>query len=307
MDLKDIDLNLLVVLHQLQRQRSVSAVAATLGLSQPAVSNALRRLRGRLGDPLFLRTPLGMAPTPLALRLAGPVDEALALLHGALNAPDQFQAAASPRNFCLAMSDIGEIHFLPRLLEVLAMQAPQATLSSLRLGADALKQGMEAGQVDLALGLLPQLQAGFHQRRLFSQRYVCLLRAGHPLARKRSLSLADFSAAEHVQVVAAGTGHGQVDALIARSGISRRVRLQVPHFVAVGHILAATDLIASVPARFAEACAAPFGLVQRPHPVALPGFAVHLFWHARVHRDAANQWLRALVVQTFAAAAADGL
>lgn len=314
--LKDIDLNLLRVLHQLQRQRSVSAVAQTLGLSQPAVSNALRRLRTLLGDELYLRTPRGMAPTPLAEQLAGPVADALALLHGALDgalaARDRFDPATATRSFRLAMTDIGEIYFLPRLLARLAAEAPGLTLRTVRTQAgpegDALKPAMEAGEIDLAVGLLPQLQAGYFQRRLFAQRYLCLMRAGHPLAARDAPTLAEFAAAEQVQVLAAGTGHGQVDALIdaalAGAGLARRVRLTVPHFVAVGHILAATDLLATVPERFAAACAAPFGLVARPHPVALPVFDIHLFWHARAHRDAGHQWLRERLFDSFGGPAA---
>ena len=318
-ELQDIDLNLLLVLHQLQRQRRVSAVAQTLGLSQPAVSNALRRLRTLLGDELYLRTPRGMAPTPLAQQLAGPVAEALGLLHGALDgalaARDRFEPATATRCFRLAMTDIGEIYFLPRLLAGLAAEAPGLTLRTVRTQAgpegDPLRPAMEAGEVDLAVGLLPQLQAGFFQRRLFAQRYVCLLRAGHPLAAgaaEAAPTLAEFAAAEQVQVLAAGTGHGQVDALIdaalAGAGLARRVRLTVPHFVAVGHILAATDLLATVPERFAAACAAPFGLVARPHPVALPVFDIHLFWHARMHRDAGHQWLRERLFSGFGGPAA---
>ena len=303
MDLKDVDLNLLVVFNQLLLQQRVGQVAVTLGLTQPAVSNALARLRRLLGDELFLRTPQGMVPTPLAARLAGPVADALGLLHGALNQPAAFDAARSARRFNVGMSDIGEIYFLPTLLDLLARQAPQVTLNTVRNSTANLKAAMQAGEVDLAVGLLPQLQGGFFQRRLFSQRYVCLFRHDHPLARKRSLSLRDFLAAGHVQVVAADTGHGRVDALMARSGTPRDVRLTVPHFVAVGHILASTDLIATVPERFAQRCAAPFKLVQRPHPVALPAFDVHVFWHAQAHRDAANQWLRGLLFETFASAA----
>ena len=149
------------------------------------------------------------------------------------------------------MTDIGEIWFLPTLMDALAREAPQVTISTVRNTAVNLRDAMEAGQVDLALGLLPQLKAGFFQRPLFSQRYVCLMRRDHALSRA-PLTLDAFSAAEHVVVMSAGTGHGRVDALLDRQGIARRIRLRLPHFVAVGHILAASDMIATVPARFAD-------------------------------------------------------
>ena len=174
MQLSDIDLNLLVVFHQLMLQRRVSRVAEHLGLSQPAVSNALARLRRLLDDPLFLRTPAGMQPTPLAEQLAAPVAQALAAIHGALNQRAGFEPAHSERVFRIGMTDIGEIYFLPRLMDAIARCAPGVSVSTLRNAAINLKEEMEAGHVDLAIGLLPQLKSGFFQRRLFTQRYVCL-------------------------------------------------------------------------------------------------------------------------------------
>ena len=297
--LQDIDLNLLVVLHHLIELRRVSRVAEHLGLSQPAVSNALARLRRLLDDPLFIRTPAGMQPTPLTEQLAEPVAQALAAIHGALNQRAAFSPAHSERVFTIGMTDIGEIYFLPALMDAIAQAAPRVSVSTVRNTAVNLKEQMEAGHVDLAIGLLPLLKSGFHRRRLFTQRYVCLFRTGHRLGR-RKLSLQDFSAAEHVVVASAGTGHGQVDALLERGGVRRRVRLTVPHFVAVGHILRHTDLVATVPERLAQALVEPFDLTYTAHPAALPEIAISVYWHARLHKDPANQWLRGLVVGAFA-------
>ena len=157
---------------------------------------------------------------------------------------------------------------------------------------------MESGKVDLAIGPLPQLKAGFFQRRLFRQRYVCLFRKGHPLDRKR-LTLADFKAAEHLVIVSAGTGHGKVDDLIRRAGVDRAVRLTIPHFVSVGHLLRRTDMVATVTERLAESLVEPFDLTYRPHPIDLPEIAINVFWHAKVHRSPAHQWLRGVVFDLF--------
>ena len=299
MQLKDLDLNLLVVFHQLIQQRRVARVAEHLGLSQPAVSNALARLRKLLDDPLFTRTPAGMQPTPLAEQLAEPVARALDVLHGALNQRSSFSPTDSERVFTIGMTDIGEIYFLPRLMDAIAQAAPGVSVSTVRNAAINLKEEMEAGHVDLAIGLLPQLKSGFFQRRLFTQRYVCLFRKGHRLARRR-VSLAEFAAAEHVVVVSPGTGHHKVDEMLERSGIRRRVRLTVPHFVAVGHILQHTDMVATVPERLAQALIEPFGLAFSAHPAKVPEISINLFWHAKVHKDPASQWLRNLVFETFA-------
>lgn len=298
MELEEMDLNLLVVFKQLLAERSVSRAAEALGLSQPAVSNALARLRKLLGDELFLRTPAGMEPTPFAEQLAESVTYGLGMIHSALNQRSSFDPAASTRSFVIGMTDIGEIFFLPRLMERLRHDAPGVTVSTVRNTATNLRDDMEAGKVDLAIGLLPQLKGGFFQRRLFRQRYVCMFRKGHRLD-KRKLSLAEFSAAEHLLVVSEGTGHGKVDEVLKRSGVERRISLTVPHFVAVGHILQATDMVATVPERFAERMVEPFGLTYVAHPATLPEVAINVFWHAKFHKAPANQWLRSVLFDLF--------
>lgn len=298
MELHELDLNLLVVFNQLLVERRVSKAAENLGVSQPAVSNSLAKLRKLFGDELFLRTPKGMEPTPYADQLAESVSYALAMIHSGVNQRSSFEPSDAQRSFTIGMTDIGEIYFLPALMERLHRDAPGVTLSTVRNTAINLKDELESGKVDLAIGLLPQLKAGFFQRRLFTQSYVCLMRRGHRLD-KRKLSLAEFSAAEHLVVVSTGTGHGKVDELLLRSGVERRVRLTVPHYVSVGHILRGSDLIATVPERLADRLLEPFGLVKLPHPAKLPDVAINVFWHAKYHRAPANRWLRGVVFDLF--------
>lgn len=299
MELKDLDLNLLVVFNQVLVERSVSKAADNLGVTQSAVSNCLARLRKALDDQLFLRTPAGMDPTPFAEQLAEPVAYVLGALYSALNQRTTFEPLTSQRSFKIGMSDIGEIYTLSALMDELERGAPGVSISTVRNTAVNLKDEMEAGHVDLAIGLLPQLKAGFFQRRLLRQGYVCMFRHGHTLD-KRKISLKEFSDAAHVVVVSAGTGHGKVDELLDRSGVKRRVRLTVPHYVALGQILQSTDMIATVPALFAQKVIGPFGLVAVSHPAPLPKIAINLFWHAKYHKDPANQWLRGLIFRLFA-------
>ena len=298
MELTDIDLNQLVLFQQLMVERRVSKVAENLGLTQPAVSNTLAKLRRQFGDDLFVRTPAGMVPTPFAEQLAEPIGYALGMIHSGLNQHSRFDPASVQRSVTIGMTDIGEIVFLPALVERLRQQAPGVSLSTVRTTATRLRDDMESGQVDLAIGPLPQLKAGFFQRRLFRQRYVCLFRKGHAFERKR-LTLADFKAAEHLVIVSAGTGHGQVDELIRRAGVERSVRLTIPHFVSVGHLLRRTDMVATVTERLAQSLVEPFELSYRPHPVDLPEIAINVFWHAKVHRSPAHQWLRGVVFDLF--------
>lgn len=303
MKLHELDLNLLLVFDRLAQDGRVSRVAESLGLSQPAVSNALRRLRDALGDELFVRTPAGMAPTPYAQQIAGPVAAALQGLQGALQVQASFDPARSERCFTLAMTDVGELYFLPVLMDALAREAPGITLRCLPVADSTLREQMAAGRVELALGSLPQLQGGFFQQALFRQRYVALMRAGHPLAGNTALGSARYRQAAHVRVVSAGTAHGQVDDALQRLGVARRVQLTVPHYVALGQVLASTDLVATVPERLAERLAGPHGLVSRPLGLKLPTSTIAQLWHAHLHRDPGHQWLRALVAQRFGAGA----
>lgn len=303
MELARLDLNLLLVFHHLLREKRVSAVATALGMSQPAVSSALGRLRTSLGDTLFLRTQRGMVPTPYALQLAEPVAAALDGLQQALNVRASFDPASSQRRFTLAMTDVGEMYFLPVLMDALARTAPGVTLHVVAVTSASLGEDMASGRTDLALGLLPQLQAGFFQQALFRQPYVCLMRQGHSLATAGALTLADFAAADHVRVMAAGTGHGRMDEALRDAleclGLQRRIRLTVPHYVALGDVLGRADLIATVPERFAQRVTAPFGLTTRPLPLAVDSSAIHQFWHGRLHKDPGHQWLRGVVAQCF--------
>ena len=293
-NLHEIDLNLLVVFNQLMVDRRVSKVADEFGMTQPGVSNALAKLRRKLADELFLRTPAGMVPTPFAEQLAEPVAYALAMIQSGLDQQTKFDPATAKREMTIGMSDIGEIVFLPSLVERMIRESPGVRLSTVRNTAVNLRDEMEAGKVDLAIGFLPQLKAGFFQRKLFDQRYVCVFRRGHRLD-KEAVSIDEFREAEHLIIISAGTGHGLVDELMERAGIERTVRLTVPHYVSLGHILASSDLVATVPERLAEQLAKPFGLERRPHPAQLPKIPINAFWHARMHRSPAHQWLRNVV------------
>jgi DNA-binding transcriptional LysR family regulator len=299
MELSDVDLNLLLLFQRLMQERRVSTVAEQMNMSQPGVSNALAKLRRLLGDPLFVRGPGGVVPTPFALRLAEPVSQALATLHTALNPETGFDPLLDTRTVTIGMTDIGEVVFLPALVERLSQVAPGIALNTVRNASVNLSDEMADGRVDLAIGLLPQLKGGFYQRRLFDQRYVCLFRRGHPIE-DTPLTLSAWREAEHLVVVSAGTGHGQVDEWLKRRGVRRHVRLTVPHFMSVGNILQRTDLIATVPERLAMQLAVPFSLNLRALPITLPAAPIHLLWHTRVHQDEGNRWLRGVVIDLFA-------
>lgn len=298
MDIRQFDLNLLRVFSQIYRDRKVSLAAEHLGVSQPTVSAALGKLRRRLDDELFVRTARGMEPTPLAQQIAPQLERALASIHETLAVQLPFDPASAQREFTVAMTDIGEMHFLPRLVAVLESEAPGLSIRSVRGNAVDLKSEMEAGNIDVALGHLPDLVTDFHRRTLFAQRYVCLFREGHAMDGGRA-DLQTYARSEHVAVLAAGTGHGRAEELIEQSGIRHKVRLRLPHFVALADLLEDTDLVATVPEVFAQRSTKHFRLRYCAHPVSLPAIDIGLYWYKKFHRDPGNRWLRNLIVSKF--------
>ena len=280
-DLSTLDLNLLRVLDVLMQERRVASAALRLGLSQPAVSNALARLRKALGDELLTRAPQGMQPTEFAKSLHASLHPAMRAIEQSLQSKTQFDPARSVWQARIAMTDIGEITFLPELLQHLSQAAPGLAIETLRdsqarsaAGMGGITTAMAEGRVDLAMGWLPDVAPGLYQRKLFTQRYVCIARRGHPLIPSKGgkLSLERFMQAEHIAVRAEGTGHAKADETlqaVTLAGRQRQCRLRVPDFLSVPQIVSQTDLLATVPEKLAQHSAAAFGLAVLAHPVVL--------------------------------------
>jgi len=292
-DLNPLDARLLGVFDEIYKTRSVSRTAEALGLGQPAVSLALGKLREQFGDPLFVRTGAGMKPTPLCESLVTPVREALEALDRVLGQRLDFDPTRSTRCFRLCMTDISQLVLLPGLWARLHQVAPGVQIAVLPLSAQTAGQ-LEAGEADLAIGFMPQLDAGFYQQALFRQDYVCLVSTSHPRIGE-SLSREQFEAEEHATVSTSGTGHLIVERELARQGIVRRVVLQIPNFVAVAFVIEQTDMIITIPRRLGQMLAGRGHFRCLPVPVPLPEYAVKQHWHERFHRDPGNRWLRSVI------------
>jgi len=295
MNVHDMDLNLLRVFDAVLRERGVTAAAARLGLTQPAVSNALARLRVRLGDALFIRTAAGMDPTPFARELAEPVRQALALLESALAHGPGFDASTSTRTFRFYMSDLGQIEFLPPLVERVQRVAPEVRLEAVALEVEDLGDALAAGALDLAIGFLPGLAAPVRRQALFKDPYLCLMRADHPV---KTLSKKKFLAASHALVTYRG-GHRVIEEALERAGLARRIALRVPHFTVVPMVLERTDLILTLPARVARVYERRGRLKALPPPVPIPPAEVAVHWHERFEADPGNRWLRDQVIELY--------
>lgn len=291
--MQNLDTRLLQVFDEIYKARSVSRAADQLGLGQPLVSIALGKLRKHFGDPLFVRTSSGMDPTPLGEELVQPIRSAINALETALGYRSTFDPATVQRTFRIAMTDISQLVLLPGLWARLHRAAPgvRVEVSSL---SPATARMLEAGDVDLALGFMPQLDAGFYQQVLFAQHYVCLASVDHPRIRD-GMSLEQFESEEHAVVISSGTGHSYLDRELARQNITRKVVLQVPNFLGVAFVVERTDLVVTIPIRLAEMLSDHGRFRIFPTPFSVSGYTVKQFWHERFHHDPGNRWLRALL------------
>ena len=295
MNVHEIDLNLLRVFDAVLHEKGVTPAAARLGLTQPAVSNALARLRKLLGDALFVRTPRGVDATPFARELAEPVRQALALLESALAHGPGFDPATATRAFRFYMSDLGQIEFLPPLVERVQREAPGVRLEAVSLEVEDIAGALAAGGLDLAVGFLPGLGAPVRRQALFKDPYLCLMRADHEI---KTLNKRTFLAASHALVSYRG-GHRVIEEALERAGITPRIALRVPHFTVVPMVLERTDLILTLPARVARVFERRGKLKALPPPVPIPQAEVALHWHERFEADPGNRWLREVMVDLY--------
>ena len=308
MDTPKIDLNLMQVFDTLMHESNLTRAGFRLGLSQPTMSHALAKLRKLTGNQLFVRVPSGMEPTDFALRIAPSVTEGLKLLIGAVEGDGPFNPSRCDRTFQILMSDIGELVYLPRLLNRLAQVAPNLDLRVIQLPREAYQDALASGEADLAIGFLPALKTGVYQQRLFTDNHICLVRADHPSI-KKSLSLSQFCNQSHVVIEPPGSrlsGHSvqtSTTSLLERHlstlGITRRVLLRVPHFTVVPAIVQQTDLITTLPSYVLSYTRNLPNLKTFKLPFAVPSYEIKQFWHERNHKDPANRWLRAVVSELF--------
>ncbi|MFO7306143.1 MAG: LysR family transcriptional regulator [Gammaproteobacteria bacterium] len=299
MNLRDVDLNLLVVFDALLRTGSVTRAAQVLGMSQPATSFALSKLRKIFGDPLFVRTGTGICPTPYAERLAAPLDRILDSIRFDLLRQQDFDPATAQRSITLAMHDIGELVFLPPIMERVAAVAPGIEIRTVNLPVPELEPALRSGEVDLVVGYFPELQsAALFQQRLFAHSFVCLVRRDHSeigdeMTRKQ------FAEGRHAVVHADGSLDDTLEAELREMGLARRVVLRVQHYLALPAVLSRSDLIVTVPYAIGLSLARMGDLkVVRPPFNARPRI-VRQHWHSRFKHDPANRWIRGIIADLF--------
>ncbi|QDL39493.1 LysR family transcriptional regulator [Rhodoferax sediminis] len=305
---RTLDLNLLRVFDEVMAERSLTRAARNLSLTQPAVSNALRRLRETLGDELVRRGGQGMVPTPRAVALWPAVREALRQLQESL-APSTFVPAAADNTFMLAMADATGAELIPGLVEILETEAPGVSIQVLPLTTRDPRRMLDDESADLAVGYFPAVLAdltaraqvgkavAFAHQRLYEGKYVCVMRRGHPLA-SGPLTLNRFCAARHLLVSFSGLPFGFVDEALASQGRARRVVLTVNQFFTAGQVVAQSNLLTVLPRHFVGIAGPAEDLVQRELPFEVPPVQVASLWHSRLERSGAHQWLRQAIARS---------
>ncbi|WP_346839408.1 LysR family transcriptional regulator [Microbulbifer sp. SAOS-129_SWC] len=295
MQLQQIDMNLFLVLEAIYTARNLTRAAEQLHITQPAVSNALARLRRSLDDPLFTRTPSGMAPTPLTESIMPRVQQALQLLGTSLSEQRQFNPATETRTLRLSMNDMAETLLLPRLLERLEQEAPGVSVESYYVPRDRLAKELAANTLDFGLDIPMPTATQLQQQRLVNDRYLCMVRTDHPLAEHGGLTLEQYLQLEHIHVSSRRSGPGLVDIALNRLGRRRRIKLRVQHYRVAPTVVLRTNLALTVPASLANQY--PARLFELPFQV--PQMDWHLLWHRNQHEDPANRWLRELLLGMF--------
>ena len=302
MNINSIDLNLFLVFQAIYATRSVTLAGDRLGMTQSAVSNALKRMRERFNDALFVRSADGMVPTPVAERLIAPIEEGIACLVQAVDQGRTFEPETSSRTFRIAVNDIGQLVMVPELLSVARGIAPGVRFETVDVSVAEARQRMLHGQIDVALGSWEAMGPSFYQQRLFDETFVVLMSKASPLGARERIELDDYLAAEHIAYRPQGTTDLQLQQTLERAGAldRRRVVLTAAHSLGLTSIVATSGLLLTAPARLAKAMVASRAdLHSVDAPFEVRPFEIRQQWHERFHQDSGNRWLRELIFGLF--------
>jgi DNA-binding transcriptional LysR family regulator len=294
-NLAGVDLNLLVVFDALMTSQHLTKAAEKIGLSQPATSNALSRLRKLFKDDLFIKTSKGMTPTPKAIELAEFIHEVLLQVQTAIYSESQFIPQESDRILRLGMDDYSELVFLPKLLKQLEILAPKVKIQVRSTNWMRSPKLLDADEIDLAIGHCPQFQTWHTRQLLYQEHFVCLF--AEKFLFQKAIALQEYIAASHLLVSPKEDMVGLVDQALALQNLSRNVAMSVPNFLIVPFLLVNTNLIATLPAQLVKTFVEVWQLYASPLPFEMTGFSVDILWHNKNDRDQGHIWLRNLISQ----------
>lgn len=294
---RSFDLRLMRLGRILLREASVSRTAARTGQSQPAVSLALKKLRKITSDPLLVRSGAHLVPTDRGLELLAVLNRVLDELDRVLGAEGEFEPAAADRPVRVVASNCFGLFLLPRMVELIRKAAPNVTLDCLRMPEEEkLIPSLESGEIDLVIGNWPVPPASLRFAPLFDNEIACMVRASHPMARRKGLKLEDYLALDHLSPTPQASAQvSPIDGRLAQLGLKRRIRVSVPEFSVVPYVLAANDLVFTSGRSFIEHLASIFPFAVLEAPPELGAMRFYMLWHERSHRAGYGRWLRSLV------------
>ncbi|RQR26489.1 LysR family transcriptional regulator [Burkholderia sp. Bp9142] len=296
MNLRSVDLNLLVIFDALMRERNVTRAALRIPMSQPAMSNALVRLRHLFKDDLFIRSGGTMEPTPRAMELGESIRQILRQTERLMSSDVNFDPATAQREFTARMSDLVGCLVLPQILAALSEKAPGVTLDILHMSPERTIRALESDQLDFALSMQLQHASNIRSQPLFMDQMVCVMRADHPLA-QGEVTLERFLEADHLRVAMSPTDIRFVDNVLADQGYARKVVAKVPHWLLIPPILRESQLIAVISGKLAARFASE-PLAVRPLPFPSEPFSWDIYWHRRNDNSVTHKWMRDLIVET---------
>lgn len=294
MNLSKVDLNLFIVFDAIYTEANLTRAGQIVGITQPAVSNALARLRDTFNDPLFVRTAQGMVPTPMAQNIITPVRQALQLLRVSVQESRSFNPSEANKTYRISMTDLTEAVILPHLAARIRRLAPNINVDSFLTRRRETTKELAAGRLDFAIDAPLNTDPQVRHVRLFEDRYVCIMRKGHPLAAKERITLDDYLAQSHIHISSRRNGLGHVDLALGKMGIQRRVMLRSQHYQMAPLVLESTDMVMTVNERFARR----HNLHWVELPIDdIPPIQTHLFWHESTDQDPANRWMREQIIE----------
>lgn len=292
MNLNKVDLNLFIVFDAIYTEANLTRAGQIVGITQPAVSNALARLRETFNDPLFVRTAQGMVPTPMAQNIIGPVRNALQLLRVSVQESRTFNPVQANKTFRISMTDLTEAVVLPPLFQRLRRLAPNVKIESMLAKRRETTKELAAGRLDFAMDAPLNTDPQVRHVKLLEDRYVCAMRRGHPLA-KDKLSVEEYLSLSHIHISSRRSGLGMVDLALGKMGQQRKIALRSQHYMMATQVIQQTDMALTVPERFARR----HDLHQIPLPVDIPPLETHIYWHESTDQDPANRWMREQMIE----------
>jgi len=294
MNLSKVDLNLFIVFDAIYTEANLTRAGQIVGITQPAVSNALARLRETFNDPLFVRTAQGMVPTPMAQNIIGPVRNALSLLRVSVQESRIFNPQQAAKTYRISMTDLTEAVILPPLFQRLRRLAPTVVIESFLSKRRETTKELAAGRLDFAVDAPLNTDPQVRHVKLMEDRYVCAMRKGHPMAGKDKLTLDDYLSLTHIHISSRRNGLGHVDLALGKMGLQRKIALRSQHYLMASQVLQQTDMVMTVPERFARR----HELHWFNLPVNdVPMVETHLYWHESTNQDPANRWMREQMIE----------